>query len=154
MFTSVLENSCQTADETVSPVITSTHSFATQEGKGIKRAVRTLNRFNKKHSPGAETVSPPVGTPIFMFFGAEGVTRPVNTFFDCGCSEAIFQQDIPGKELRGTLLSKGPFKMGGVGDSSVTAGDEWLVQFSREDGRKQLVKGVTMEKNYLRLPTC
>ena len=122
VFMSVIENDLPKEIAPQSPIITSTHSYATNEEKGIKRAVRTLNRYNKKHNPGSETVSPPEGTPIFMFFGAEGTTRPVNIFFDCGCSEAIFQEDVPGNELRGTLLTKGPFKMGDVGDTAVTWG--------------------------------
>ena len=128
------------------PHLASPLSYCSKDEKGIKRAVRNLHRFNKKADPDVETISPPEGAPIFMFLGAEGLHNPVYTFFDSGCSEAIFREGIPGKELRGTLLTKGPFRMGGVGDTAVTAEEEWLVQFNRSDKKKQLVKGVTMKQ--------
>ena len=93
-----------------------------------------------------ETVSPPEGSPLFMFQPIEGISDPVNLFYDCGCSDAIFRDGIPGQQLRGTLLAKGPFQMGGVGDIATVAEEEWLVQFNRTDERKQLVKGVTMKQ--------
>ena len=83
---------------------------------------------------------------MFMFLEAEGLHNPVNTFFDNGCCDAIFKSEIPEKELKGVLLNKGPFQMGGVGDIVTTAEDEWLLQFNRTDGKKQLVKGVTMKQ--------
>ena len=123
----------------------STHSYCSKENKGIKRAVRNLYRFNKKSDPAVETISPPEGIHLFMFFSAEGLLNPVNIFFDCGCSDAIFRDGVPGRELRGTMLEKGPSKMGGVGNTSVQAEEEWLIQLNREDGKKQLVRGVTMK---------
>ena len=48
--------------------------------------------------------------------------------------------------MRGTLLAKGPFEMGGVGGITTTAEEEWLVQFTRTDKKKQLVRGVTMKQ--------
>ena len=128
------------------PSVNSPLSYCSKENIGIKRAVRNLHRFNKKSDPDVVTVSPPEGSPVFMFLGAEGLNNPVYTFFDSGCSEAIFRNEIPLKELRGTMLAKGPFKMGGVGDTAVVANDEWLVQLNRTDGKKQLVRGVTMEQ--------
>ena len=124
----------------------STHSFCNKPNSGVKRAVRKMHRFNKKSNPDIETISPPQGTALFMFQAVEGLQNPVNVFYDCGCSDAIFRSGIPGVELKGTLLNKGPFNMGGVGDISTVAEDEWLVQFSRLDGKKQLVKGVTMKQ--------
>jgi hypothetical protein len=53
---------------------------------------------------------------------------------------------VPGNQLRGTLLAKGPFLMGRVGDIATVAEEEWLVHFNRTDGKKQLVKGVTMKQ--------
>ena len=44
------------------------------------------------------------------------------------------------------MLAKGPFQMGAVGDTAVVAEEEWLVQFNRDDGKKQLVRGVTMKQ--------
>ena len=146
VFTAVIEKEIPKTPEFSQPDILSTHTYTTDEGRGIKRAVRNLHRFNKKRDPNVETISPPEGKSIFMFFGAEGISNPVYTFFDSGCTEAIIREGIPENELRGTLLTKGPFKMGGVGDTLVEAKDEWLVQFNRVDGRKQLVRGVTMDQ--------
>ena len=81
-----------------------------------------------------------------MLQGVEGLHNPVYTFYDSGCSEAIFREEIPGKELRGTILAKGPFQMGAVGNTPVVAEEEWLVQMNREDGKKQLIRGVTMKQ--------
>ena len=74
----------------------------------------------------------------------EGLIHPVNVFYDKGCSDAIFRSGIPGTQLRGTLLSKGPFQIGGLGNISTVAEEEWLVQFTRTDSKKQLVRGVTL----------
>ena len=81
-----------------------------------------------------------------MFQAIEGHENPVNLFYDNGCSNAIFKVGIPVKELKGTLLAKGPFQMGGVGDLTTRAEDEWLVQVNRVDGKKQIVQGVTMKQ--------
>ena len=124
----------------------SPHSYCAKSQLGIKRAVRKMNRFNKKSDPGVETVSPPEGSPLFMFQPVEGLQEPVNLFYDCGASEAIFRQGIPGKQLRGTMLAKGPFSMGGVGDIATMAEEEWLIQLNRCDNKKQLVRGVTMKQ--------
>ena len=121
-------------------------SYCAMGEKGIKQAVRKLHRINKKKDPSVETISPPVGTPLFLFQPVEGITDPVNVFYDKGCSDAVFRAGIPGVQLRGTLLAKGPFEMGGVGGITTTAEEEWLVQFTRTDNKKQLVRGVTMQQ--------
>ena len=128
------------------PTATTPMVYCANEETGIKRAVRKPHRLNKKKDPNAVTVSPPVGLPLFLFQPIEGVNGPVNTFYDLGCSDAIFRQGVPGTELRATLLSKGPFQMGGVGDIKTTAEEEWLVQINRTDGKKQLVRGVTLKQ--------
>jgi hypothetical protein len=81
-----------------------------------------------------------------MFQPIEGLDDPVNLFYDSGCSNAIFRDRVPGNQLRGTLLSKGPFHIGGVGDIATVIEEEWLVQFNSTDGKKQLVKGLTMKQ--------
>ena len=86
----------------------STHSYCSKPDHGIKRAVRKMHRFNKKSNPGVETISPPEGSPLFMFQPLEGLSSPINAFYDCGCSDAIFLDGVPGNNLRGALLYKGP----------------------------------------------
>ena len=111
-------------------------AYCTLGEKGIKQAVRKLHRLNKKHEPGVVTVSPPAGVPLFLFQPVEGLSGPVNVFYDKGCSDAVLREGIPGVQLRGALLSKGPFDMGGVGNLVTQAEEEWLVQLSKADGKK------------------
>ena len=108
--------------------IASPISYHSTNSGGIKKAVKTMKRFNKRHHKEVETLNPPEGTSIFMFLGVQGRTRPVYTFFDSGCSEAIFKTDIPDNELKGTLVTQGPFYMGAVGGTKVVAENEYLVQ--------------------------
>ena len=145
VFIAIPETGLQTPGDPQS-VLGTSHSYCSKDNMGMTRAIRNIKRLNKKHDPDVEIVNPPEGPSIFMFQGAQGLNNPVYTFYDSGCSEAIFRVGIPGNELRGSVLTKGPFKMGGVGDTSVVAEEEWLVQFNREDGKKQLVRGVTMKQ--------
>jgi hypothetical protein len=43
------------------------------------------------------------------------------------------------------VVEKGPFIVEGVNGVKIVAGDEWLVQINRTDGRVQLMKGLTMD---------
>ena len=139
-------NQGQSVPLSTSPPVSSVTTHSVYQESSIKSAVRKMVRYNKKVDPNIETVKPPEGVPIFMFLEAEGLHNPVNIFFDNGCTDAIFKSEIPGNELKGTLVNKGPFQMGGVGDIVTMADDEWLVQLNRTDGKKQLVKGVTMKQ--------
>ena len=105
-------------------------------------AVRKVRRSEKKKS--VEIVPVPEGEPLFLFHGAQGRNRPLNTFYDSGCSHAVFKSGVPGTELKGQLVSKGPFHIGGVGGLHTVAEDEWVVLMPRVDGRKQLVQGLTV----------
>ena len=87
----------------------------------------------------------PDGQSLFIFCPVEGKTRDLNFFKDSGCSSAIFKTGIPGAELRGQVVEKGPFIVQGVNGVKIVAGDEWLVQLNRTDGRVQLMKGLTMD---------
>ena len=117
----------------------SSPTYCSMPNTGMTKAVKKMCKLNQKNDPSIETVSPPEGSPLFMFQPIEGLQDPVNLFYDCGCSDAIFRDGIPGKQLHGTLLAKGPFQMGGVGDIATVAEEEWLVQFNRTDNKKQLV---------------
>ena len=105
-------------------------------------AVRKVRRSEKKKS--VEIVPVPEGEPLFLFHGAQGRNRPINTFYDSGCSHAVFKSGVPGTELKGQLVAKGPFHIGGVGGLHTMAEDEWVVLMPRVDGRKQLVQGLTV----------
>ena len=86
----------------------------------IKQAVRKMVRLNKKNDPGVETEP----SKLFLFQPVEGLHDPVNVFYDKECSESLFRDDLPGVQLRGTLLNKGPFQRGDVGALTTVAGEE------------------------------
>ena len=69
----------------------SSHSFCATSEKGIDQAVKKMEKMNRKKDPSTETVSPPAGAPLFMFQPVEGLSEPVNVFYDCGCSDAVFR---------------------------------------------------------------
>ena len=120
----------QPIDPTLIPRPTSPTAMCSLEERGVKQVVRKLHRLNKKKNPNVITVPPPEGTPLFLFQPIEGINRPVNVFYDKGCSHAVFRTDIPKNELNGSKLNSGPFEMGGVGDIRTIADDEWIVQVS------------------------
>ena len=105
-----------------------------------------IKKLKKKIKPPTEVIDIPTGDPMFMFFGIKGKTRSLNTFFDRGCSHCVMREGVPGEELKGTLVQEGPFDIGGVGGARVQANSEWVVLLDREDGRKQVVQGLTVDK--------
>ena len=111
----------------------------------LATAARRLKRNEKKRNPEVEFVPVPEGQSLFLFCPVEGKTRDLNFFQDSGCSSALFKTGVPGSELRGQVIEKGPFIVEGVNGVKITAGDEWLVQLKRSDGRIQLMKGLTMD---------
>jgi len=85
-------------------------------------ATRKIKRGQNKR--GRETIPVPSGDPLFLFHATQGKTRPINTFYDTGCSHAIFLDGVPGNQLRGQIVSKGPFQINGVGGLNTKALDE------------------------------
>ena len=53
---------------------------------------------------------------------------------------------IPGVELPGQVISMGPLTVEGVNGIIIEAGDEWLVHLERVDGRKQALRGLTLNQ--------
>ena len=92
-----------------------------------------------------EIVPIPDGDPMFMFQALRGKTQPVNAFYDSGCSNACLRTGIPGVQLQGQRLASGPFNVSGVQGITIQAKDEWLVHLDRADGRKQLLRAVTLD---------
>ena len=112
--------------------------------QAFNAAFRKMRRTEKKKD--AEIVPVPDGEPLFLFHGAQGRNRAINTFYDNGCSHAVFKSGVPGTELKGQLVARGPFNIGGVGGLTTTAEDEWAVLMPRTDGRKQLIQGLTVPR--------
>ena len=50
---------------------------------------------------GMDVVPEPEGRPLFLFFAAKGRNKPVQVFFDNGCSDAVMREGVPGVEWRG-----------------------------------------------------
>ena len=69
----------------------------------------------------------------------------MNTFYDNGCSHAVFRHGVPDNELRGRITQKGPFFIKGVGGMVTQAHDQWLVALDLEDSNKQLVSGLSVD---------
>ena len=61
----------------------------------------------KARAEGMTVVEEPKGRPMFQFFMAEGRTKPVMTFVDSGCSDAIFREGIPSVQWEGTITKHG-----------------------------------------------
>ena len=114
-------------------------------GRVLKAAEKKLRKKSSDRQGQVEVVPIPAGDPMFMFQALKGKTNPVNGFYDNGCSNACLRTGIPGTQLKGQVLAKGPFTITGVNDVSITAQDEWLVHLDREDGRKQQLRGVTLD---------
>ena len=118
------------------------HSEFQNNNQAFNAASRRLRRTEKKK--GSEIVPVADGEPLFLFHGAQGRNRPVNVFYDSGCSHAVFKSGVPGLELKGQLVARGPFNIGGVGGLTAVAEEEWVVLMARTDNKKQLIQGLTV----------
>ena len=107
-------------------------------------AVKRIRRGQVKRN--RDILPVPSGEPLFLFHATQGKTKPVNTFYDTGCSHAVFMEGIPGNQLRGQLVCRGPFSIGGVGGLTAKANDEWVASVKRADGKIQLVQGLTVDR--------
>ena len=88
-----------------------------------------------------------------MFSLVKGKTRPLNTFYDSGCSDCVWKEGVPGNEIKGVITQPGPFLMGRVGDTRVKANNEYLCLMDLVDGRKQLIHGLSVDKITGTFPT-
>ena len=88
----------------------------------------------------------PRGRPMFQFFLAKGKTKPVMTFMDSGCSDAVFREGVPGVQWEGAVTRAGPFPMGGVGGMEALTRDEWKVFMPLVNGACAEVRGHSMTK--------
>ena len=81
-----------------------------------------------------------------MFFPVAGTNKPVLTFLDTGCSDAVVREGIPGVEWKGCITQRGPFDMGGVGCLAAQTKDEWMVLVPRVDNKMQALRCHLMTK--------
>ena len=85
----------------------------------LKKATEKLRQVAK----GSEVIDVPEGEPLFLFSSAVGKTRPINVFYDKGCSHVVFRDGVPQHELVSVMTKKGPLVITGVGDTKVKVKD-------------------------------
>ena len=73
---------------------------------------------------------------MFLFSSAVGKTRPINVFYDKGCSHVVFREGVPQHELVSVMTKKGPLAITGVGDTRVNVKDEWACLLDKADGSR------------------
>ena len=103
----------------------------------VGKAIKNMRRNTKKK--GAELHDIPDGNSLFVLAPLKGKTEPVLTFLDSGCSDAVFQDGIPGVQLPGICINEGPICCTGVGNIQLQAKQEWIVKIKKKDGNFQFV---------------
>ena len=126
-------------------IISGDQSSASPEPRAYSATLKAMKKRLRQAGFKGEIMPPPEGEPMFLFQAIQGKTAPVNTFYDNGCSHAVFKAGIPENQLRGRVTQKGPFYIKGVGGVVTHAHDQWLVALDMEDGNKQLVSGLTVD---------
>ena len=127
---------------TVSPTAA---SQTCTNNKSLSAASKIMRKRFRSNGFKGDIRPVPQGESMFLFFRAKGKVNGVNTFFDKGCSTAVFKEGIPEKELRGRIIQKGPFIMSGVGGIETKANNMWLTSLDLADGCKQLVQGLSVD---------
>ena len=112
--------------------------------KSLNAATKSIKKRLRSNGFRGDIRPVPEGESMFLFFRAKGKINGVNTFFDMGCSTAVYREGVPGTELRGRIIKKGPFIMNGVGGIQTKANDMWLCSLDLADGGKQLVQGLSV----------
>ena len=114
--------------------------------KSLAEASKVIKKRLWSNGFKGEIHSVPEGDPMFLFFRAKGRVNGVNTFFDSGCSTAVFKEGIPGTELRAKIIQTGPFMMNGVGGIKTKANNLWLCSMDLANGDKQFIQGLSVDK--------
>ena len=70
----------------------------------LKEATKKLRQV----AEGSKVIEVPEGEPLFLFSSAVGKTRPINVFYDKGCSHVVFREGVPQHELVSVMIKKGP----------------------------------------------
>ena len=119
-----------------------TDQESASRSQGLKEATEKL----KKKASGSKVLEVPEGDPLFLFSTTMGKTRPLNIFYDEGCSHCVFKHGVPRVELEGELTRPGPLTIGAVGGVPVTARDEWACLIDLQNGNQQVLQGVAVDK--------
>ena len=132
------------------PVNTNTAAMPSNTAVDTVKVLKNMKRNLKKR--GAELIPIPEGDSMFILAPLKGVTEPVLSFFDSGCSDAVTRDGIPGKQLNGICINEGPITCFGVGATEIQAKQEWIIKLKRKDGNYQLVQTLTMENVCAEMP--
>ena len=114
--------------------------------KSLSDAAKSMRKRLRSNGFKGEIQPVPEGDPMFLFFRAKGRVNGVNTFFDSGCSTAVFREGVPGTELRARITQTGPFIMNGVGGIKTKANNLWLVSMDLANGNKQFIQGLSVDR--------
>ena len=93
-----------------------------------------------------DVVPIPEGESVFILNLIQGKTRPLLAFMDNGCNCFVAKEGVVEKELKSAKLRHGPIDVGVASGINVQASGEWASLLPLEDGRYQIVKGLTMKK--------
>ena len=110
--------------------------------KNMKKKAKIYAK--KKGTTPAKIHDVPEGESLFILAELKGSSRPILSFWDSGCSDSAFK--VPGKELNGLCVNKGPIKFFAVGNNVLEAKQEWIVKVKLKNGDYQLVQGLTMDE--------
>ena len=123
------------------PIVTATGAMypGTQE---VPQSLSQATEVLRQAAGGTMVRDVPRGEPLFMFSTAVGRTRPLNVFYDRGCSHVCFRRGVPEDELESHLITPGPIFVTGVGNTTVEMKAEHVVLLDRSDGTKQAMVGV------------
>ena len=134
-------------EKTSSPVVatssTENNFVPTNEATAYKKLKKKLS------ATGSNEELRPIskGRPQFMIGATKGKSRPLLTLYDTGCGSVLFREGVPQNELSPSVLrNKGPYIVGGVGDTAVKVNDEWMCSTSIVDGTRQVWQGWTVDK--------
>ena len=128
----------------VSAVPPATSSAA--QGEKFDDTLRSATEKLKQLAKGSKVIPVPEGEPLFLFSNVAGKTRPLNCFYDSGCSHIIWKTGVPVLELPAVMTQKGPLYIQAAGDVEVPVGDQFACLVDRTDGSKQVMVGVCLDK--------
>ena len=105
------------------PAKEKTHLQNTTEQEAARvQCLKEATEKLKKKAGGSKVLDVPEGEPLFLFSTTMGKTRPLNIFYDEGCSHCVFKHGVPKVELEGEMTRPGPLTIGAVGGLPVLLG--------------------------------
>ena len=123
-----------------------------QKGISSSEATRILRRKLSQGGENVELRPVPAGRAQFMIGQTRGLSGPLNTLYDSGCSALLLREGAQKELGKSVLKTKGPFIVKGVGNTTVKVNDEWQTSLPLVDGSRQAVEGWTVDEVTAPLP--